>query len=101
MKQIIVCYHGNLYKIPYPNELADNYLTNVTIVDPQKGSQNMESKHFFVLHPEIFQLYMSKVVHEHKIPDNFYTFIDRILYYIKVNNLVHDIDIFWYRLINK
>jgi hypothetical protein len=87
-----------LYKVPFPQVLANQHISYVIHTDPKHGAKEIESKLFFCKNSEVFRIYLTKI---EEVPDNFYMFIDRILYFIKLNNMLDEVDPFWQQMINK
>lgn len=107
-KAIIINHYSNFYEIPEPKELLKNigvcyvlhYNTNINSKNIHvKTNENtkIEAKQFFAYNPDIFKLYLEKIVNN--LPDNFYMFIDQILYLIKSKNMVDSVDEYWRNII--
>ena len=109
-KTIIINYYNDFYEMPEPKELLKNigisyvlhYNTNLNSknihIDTTKNTK-IESKEFFVYNPEIFKLYLDKIMKMEVMPDNFYMFIDQILYLIKSKNIIEIVDNYWRNMI--
>ncbi len=108
-KSIIINYYNDFYEIPNPKELTGisyvlHYNTNLNLnsrnihIDTCKSTK-IESKHFFAYNPEIFKLYLEKIIQMEIIPDNFHMFIDQILYLIKSKNITEIVDDYWRNMI--
>ena len=93
-----------VYKIPSPNELQKNmnqYDKSMVIIEKEKREENqeMESKDFFILNPDIFQIYMAKMVESNNIPNQFYMYVQSILDYIKYKYPKNDLDNYWKKML--
>ena len=109
-KTIIINHYSDFYEIPEPKELLKNigvcyvlhYNTNINSknihIDTSKKTK-IEIKQFFAYNPEIFKLYLEKIMVMEIMPDNFYMFIDEILYLIKSKNIVEIVDEYWRNMI--
>jgi hypothetical protein len=109
-KSIIINHFNDFYEIPEPKELIKNvevcyvlhYNTNMKTtnihIDTTKNTK-IESKQFFAYNPEIFKLYLEKIIKMEIMPDNFYMFIDQILYLIKSKNIIELVDDYWRNMI--
>ena len=109
-KSIIINHYNDFYEIPDPKELTKNigicyilhYNTNLNLInthiDTTKNTK-IESKQFFAYNPEIFKLYLKKIINMEIMPDNFYMFIDQILYFIKSKNIIELVDDYWRNMI--
>lgn len=99
-QQIIICYQGELYKIPSSFELMNFHKVNkCTHVHPERGNEQLDIKHLFATNDVIFQLYLQKSISEDKLHPNFYMFVDEILYYIKLNSLRESVSEYWKKLL--
>jgi hypothetical protein len=99
-QQIIICYQGELYKIPSTFDLMKfDKVNTCTQVHPQGGNTEIEVRHLFALNDVIFQLYLQKSIREDNLHPNFYMFVDEILYYIKLNSLREDVSEYWKKLL--
>jgi hypothetical protein len=90
-----------VYKIPSPNELQKNmnqYDKSMVIIEKEKGEE-MESKDFFISNPEVFQIYMEKMVESNNIPNQFYMYVQSILEYIKHKYSKKDVDNYWKKML--
>jgi hypothetical protein len=97
---IIICYRGELYKIPTTFDLMNfNKMTTCFHVHPERGTKEMEVKQLFAMNDVIFQLYLQKSIQEDKLHPNFYMFVDEILYYIKLNSLRENVSEYWKKLL--
>jgi hypothetical protein len=106
-KSIIINHYNDFYEIPDPKELTGvsyvlHYNTNLNSknihIDTSKNTK-IESKQFFAYNPEIFKLYLEKIINMEIMPDNFYMFIDQILYLIKSKNIIEIVDDYWKNMI--
>jgi|688.fasta_scaffold442783_2 hypothetical protein len=106
-KSIIINHYNDLYEIPDPKELTGisyvlHYNTNLNSknihIDTSKNTK-IETKQFFAYNPEIFKLYLEKIINMEIMPDNFYMFIDQILYLIKSKNIIEIVDDYWKNMI--
>jgi hypothetical protein len=104
---IIINHYNDLYEIPNPKDLIGvsyvlHYNTHINLinthVDTRKNTK-IESKQFFAYNPEIFKLYLEKIINMEIMPDNFYMFIDQILYLIKSKNIIELVDDYWKNMI--
>ena len=104
---IIINHYNDLYEIPDPKELTGisyvlHYNTNLNSknihIDTSKNTK-IETKQFFAYNPEIFKLYLEKIINMEIMPDNFYMFIDQILYLIKSKNIIEIVDDYWKNMI--
>lgn len=98
---VVICYQGELYKIPESSELLQVTLKKAIHVHPERGAMEMNVKELFAFHDIIFQLYLEKSIREKSLHPNFYMFVDEILYFIKLNNLQEEVSEYWQKLINK
>ena len=109
-KSIIINNYNDFYEIPEPKELLKNFgISYVLHYNTNLNSKNIhintskntkiESKQFFVYNPEIFKLYLNKIINMEIMPDNFYMFIDQILYLIKSQNITEIVDEYWKNMI--
>ena len=107
-KSIIINHLNDFYEIPEPKELLKNigvcyvlhYNTNTNAKNTNSESNSkIEAKQFFTYNPDIFKLYFEKNMSN--LPDNFYMFIDQILYLIKSKNMVDSVDDYWRNMIVK
>lgn len=99
-QKIIICYQGELYKIPSTFDLMNFQKINTcTHVHPERGYEEIDVKHLFATNDIIFQLYLQKSMREDKLHANFYMFVDEILYYIKLNSLREDVGEYWKKLL--
>jgi len=95
---------GAVYKIPSPNELQKNmnqYDKSMVIIEKEKGEENqeMESKDFFISNPEVFQIYIAKMVESNNIPNQFYMYVQSILVYIKHKYSKKDVADYWKKML--
>jgi hypothetical protein len=106
-KSIMINHYNDLYEIPDPKELTSvsyvvhyniNLKTKNTPLDTSKHTK-IEIKQFFAYNPEIFKLYLEKIMVMEIMPDNFYMFIDQILYLIKSKNIIETVDEYWRNMI--
>lgn len=99
---VVICYRGELYKIPPSSELLQNVAVPEAIhVHPEEGSAKVNVKELFAFNDMVFQLYLEKSLREKSLHPNFYMFVDEILYFIKLNNLEEEVSEYWQKLINK
>jgi len=103
----MINHYNDFYEIPDPKELTNvcyvlHYNTNINSknihIDTSKKTK-IEIKQFFAYNPEIFKMYLEKIVNMEIMPDNFYMFIDQILYLIKSKNIVEIVDDYWKNMI--
>ena len=104
---IMINHYNDFYEIPDPKELTGvsyvvhyniNLKTKNTHLDTSHKTK-IEIKQFFAYNPEIFKLYLEKIMVMEIMPDNFYMFIDQILYLIKSKNIVEIVDDYWRNMI--
>ena len=106
-KSLMINHYNDFYEIPDPKELSNvcyvlHYNTNINSknihIDTSKKTK-IEIKQFFAYNPEIFKLYLEKIMVMEIMPDNFYMFIDQILYLIKSKNIIEIVDDYWRNMI--
>jgi hypothetical protein len=100
---IVVCYMGELFKIPTTfdlMELNSNQKTAIH-VHPQSetGGKEIQVKHLFATNDMIFQLYLQKSIQQDLLHPNFFMYVDEILYYIKLNSLREEVSDYWKKLL--
>lgn len=96
---IIICIRGELFKIPNPLDLILKPRQVIIHVHPKIGTKEYESREFFINNSEVFQHYLQTIINKEKLPPNFYTYIDSILYFIKINNKTESVDNYWRQLL--
>ena len=104
---IIINNANEFYEIPEPKELLKNIgvcfvlhlNTNTSIKNITSLSTKIETKQFFMYNSDIFKLYLERIINLDILPDNFYMFIDEILYLIKSKNMVDSVDEYWRNII--
>ena len=104
---IIINNANEFYEIPEPKELLKNIgvcfvlhlNTNTTIKNITSLSTKIEAKQFFMYNSDIFKLYLERIINLDILPDNFYMFIDEILYLIKSKNMTENVDDYWQDMI--
>ena len=104
---IIINKENEFYEIPVPKELLKNFgvcfvlhlNTNTSIKNITSLSTKIESKQFFIYNSDIFKLYLERIIEMEILPDNFYMFIDQILYLIKSKNMIENVDDYWRNMI--
>jgi hypothetical protein len=104
---IIINKGSEFYEIPVPKELLKNFgvcfvlnlnkNTNAKIT--RETSTKIEPKQFFMYNSDIFKLYLERIIEMEILPDNFYMFIDQILYLIKSKNMIENVDDYWRNMI--
>lgn len=98
MSQSIIINNVNeFYKIPYPKEMLKNF--GDCFILHLKSNTKIEVKQFFIYNPDIFKLYLERIIEMEFLPDNFYMFIDQILYLIKSKNMTENVDDYWRNMI--
>jgi hypothetical protein len=98
-KLIVINYSNDIYEIPHPTELIKNIGICYVLHYNTNMKTKIESKQFFAYNPEIFKLYLKKIINMEIMPDNFYMFIDQILYFIKSKNIIELVEDYWRNMI--
>jgi hypothetical protein len=107
MSQSIIINNVNeFYKIPEPKEMLKKFgdcfvlhMNTNTNTNVKNINTKIEAKQFFIYNPDIFKLYLERIIEMEILPDNFYMFIDQILYFITSKNMTEHVDDYWQNMI--